>query len=148
MIYFNYILQLNKDRYLLRRTPQTITSIIQPFNENLFNFKKVNVNEILLQCCNQLNENSAGVGMITFLINNSPLTKYHSLICPRVQDNLPQIITHDSIEFAIDFLTGLNDRSYRIGFNSLGAFASVNHLHLHLIHLPEKLFLEDVASLN
>lgn len=127
----------------LRRTPQTITSVVQPFKENVFNFKKVNECEIVLHC---LSTYKSSEGLITFLINNSPLTKFHSLICPRLQDSLPQIITKECIEFAIDFITGLSDRSYRIGYNSLGAFASVNHLHMHLIQVPERLFVEDVVS--
>lgn len=87
-------------------------------------------------------------GTTTFLVNNSPLTKYHSLICPRINESLPQILTKESIEFAIDAITGFNDRSYRIGYNSLGALASVNHLHMHLIHVPEKLYVEDAVSMR
>lgn len=143
---WSYPLQLNTDRYSLRRPPQTITSMVQPFNENVFNFKKVNEKEILLQCRNQLSTNPSNDGIITFLINNSPLTKYHSLICPRVHEGLPQIITKECIEFAINIIFGFNDRSYRIGYNSLGAFASVNHLHIHLFHVPEKLYVEDAVS--
>lgn len=134
------------ERSSLRRTPQTITSVVQPFNENVFNFKKVNECEILLQCQNQQNTNTSPGGIVTFLINSSPLTRFHSLVCPRLQDSLPQIITKECIEFAIDFITGLGDRSYRIGYNSLGAFASVNHLHMHLIQVQEKLFVEDAVS--
>lgn len=139
-------MKLNTDRYSLRRTPQTITSVVQPFNENQFNFKKVNEKEVILQCRSQLSTNSSDDGVITLLINNSPLTKSHSLICPRVHEVLPQIITKECIEFAIDVIFGFNDRSYRIGYNSLGAFASVNHLHIHLFHVPEKLYVEDAVS--
>lgn len=137
---------MNTDRTTLRRKPQAITSVVQPFNENVFNFNKVNECEILFQYHNQLNGNVAANDVTTFLINNSPLTKFHSLICPRKSENLPQILTQECIELAIDLLTGLNERSYRIGYNSLGAFASVNHLHLHLIWLTEKLFVEDAVS--
>lgn len=128
---------------MLRRKPQTITSIVQPFDESLFNFTKASKSEVLLQCQSQLGSTESGI--TTFLINNSPLTKFHSLICPRLGDKLSQIITKESVEFAIDLLTGLNDRCYRIGYNSLCALASVNHLHLHLMHLPEKIFIEDVV---
>lgn len=128
----------------MRRVPQTITSIVQPFNENLFNFKKVNKCEVVLQCQSQLNSELSG--STTFIVNNSPLTKFHTLICPRVNENLSQVITKECIEFAIDFLTGLNNRNYRIGYNSLGAFASVNHLHLHLLQIPEKLYIENAVS--
>lgn len=139
---------MNTERSTLRRPPQTITSIVQPFNENSFNFNKVRDCEILLRCHNQLttDPDPNANGLTTFLINNSPLTKYHSLICPRLKENLPQIITKESIELAIDIVTGLNNRSYRIGYNSMGAFASVNHLHMHLICVEEKLFIEDAVS--
>lgn len=128
----------------MRRVPQIITSIVQPFNENWFNFKKVNECEVILQCQSQLNSESSGI--TTIIVNNSPLTKFHTLICPRVNECLSQVINKESIEFAIDLITGLNDRSYRIGYNSLGALASVNHLHLHLLHVPEKLYIENAVS--
>lgn len=54
-------------------------------------------------------------------------------------------MTQECIEFALDLITGLDDHSYRIGYNSLGAFSSVNHLHLHLIHVTVKLFVEDAV---
>lgn len=136
---------MNTERSALRRPPQPITSIVQPFDGNAFNFNKVHDCEILFKCHNQLSTNPSANGLTTFLINNSPLTKYHSLICPRLKENLPQILTKECIELAIDIITGLNNRSYRIGYNSLGAFASVNHLHMHLICVEEKLFVEDVV---
>ena len=137
---------MNTERTSLRRPPQTITSIVQPFNENAFNFNKCQDCEILLRCHDHLSTNPFTNGLTTFVVNNSPLTKYHSLICPRLKENLPQIITKESIELAIDIVTGLNNRSYRIGYNSMGACASLNHLHMHLICVEEKLYVEDVVS--
>lgn len=130
----------------MRRPPQTITSIVQPFDETAFNFNKVHECEHLLKCHSQLSTQPRATGLTTLLINNSPLTKYHTLICPRLNENLPQIITKECIELAIDMVTGLNNRSYRIGYNSMGAFASVNHLHMHLVCVEEKLFVEDAVS--
>lgn len=140
----------------MRRKPQTITSIVQPFDGKLFNFTNVNECEVIVRCRIQLDnsmneskdeaENKSKDAITTFLVNNSPLTKYHSLICPRLTDGLSQVITNECIELAIDIMSGFNDRCYRIGYNSLGALASVNHLHLHLMHIPEKLFLEEVVS--
>lgn len=141
------LFQLNTERTSLRRKPQVITSVVQPFNENAFNFNKVSECEVLLRCQSQLNDEANSTqGTITFLVNNSPITKYHSLICPRLTENLLQVITKESIEFAIDLMTGLNDRCYRIGYNSLGAFSSLNHLHMHLIHVTEKMYVEDAVS--
>ena len=36
-------------------------------------------------------------------------------------------------------------RGFRIGFNSLCAFASVNHAHLHAYYLDRELFVESVV---
>lgn len=131
----------------MRRKPQIITSIVQPFNDDLFNFKKVKECEVLLRCQDRLDTDSTH-GTVTFLVNDSPLTKFHALICPRLDDGLSQVMTKECIEFAIDLIAGFNDRCYRLGYNSLGAFASVNHLHLHLIHVEEKMYAEDAVSYN
>lgn len=37
-------------------------------------------------------------------------------------------------------------RSFRIGYNSPGALASVNHLHLHLLYIERKLYLTEVVK--
>lgn len=132
-------LQLNTERTVLRREPEKILSIVPPFDEHKFNFNKINPCEILFECQNGLNGCN---GNVTFLINNSPLTKYHSLICPSLSDNLPQVLAKDAISFAIDVIYGFNDRNFRIGFNSPGAFASVNHLHMHLMHIDKELYVE------
>lgn len=139
--------QLNVERSTQRRPPQQITSIAQPFDAASFNFNKVNDCEILIKCNYRLHGRSDTDALVTFLINNSPLTRYHSLICPRLSDNLSQILTEQSIRFAVDVLRGFDDNCYRIGFNSLGAFASVNHLHMHLMHIEMDLFIENVVRI-
>lgn len=138
--------QLNIERSTKRRPPQQMSSIAQPFDPNTFNFNKVNDSEILIKCNYRWHNQNEPDGLITFLINNSPLTKYHSLICPNLIGNLSQILTKQSICFAVDVLQGFDDKYYRIGYNSLGAFASVNHLHLHLMYIESDLFIENVVS--
>lgn len=133
--------QLNAHRTTLRRKPQIITSIVPIFNENEFNFNKINHKEILFNV--RLKQRTATV---TFLINNSPLTKYHTLLVPRLQENLPQLLTRESMSFVIQLLHNLNDKRFRIGYNSPGALASVNHLHLHLLYIEQRLFIEDVVK--
>lgn len=123
----------------MRRPPQIINSIVPAFDLNKFNFNKINPLEILLTT-------NYGNSVVTFLINNSPLTKYHSLICLDLNQNLPQILTENSVRFSIDLLECINDSKYKIGYNSPGALASVNHLHFHLIYLEETLYIEDVVS--
>lgn len=115
--------------------------MIPSFNENEFNFNKINHNEILFNV--QMVQRAATV---TFVINNSPLTKYHTLLVPRLKENLPQLLTRESMCFAIELLHNLNDNHFRIGYNSPGALASVNHLHLHLLYIEQHLFIEDVVK--
>lgn len=131
---YRFLIQLNPDRSTKRRPPQTITTITPQFNANEFNFNKINQQEILLR-----------MGNTTCLINNSPLTKYHSLLCPRLADNLPQILIADLVEFCVRLLIGFADERFKIGYNSPGALASVNHLHAHLIYLENRLAIEDVV---
>lgn len=83
---------------------------------------------------------------MTFLINNSPLTEHHILICPDLKGNLSQVLTASAVECGIEVLRQLNDRRYRIGYNSPGAWASVNHLHMHLLKIEEELYIERVVS--
>lgn len=128
---------MNKDRTTNRRKPQKIISVTPEFNASEFNFNKVNPDELLF---NVTYENE----VVTFLVNNSPLTSYHTLLCPSLSDNHSQILTKSSISFAIRFLTSLNERCWRIGYNSPGALASVNHLHLHLMKIDEELYVEGV----
>lgn len=81
------------------------------------------------------------------MINNSPLTKYHILIVPQLESCLPQIITKEAIEVALNIMQATNDKAVRIGYNSPGALASVNHLHLHIVYVEHDLYIEDVVSL-
>lgn len=147
-----FIFQLNKERITLRRPPQIIQSIQPKFNENEFNFCKINEKEILFNV--KFNEDKDNGdededdNRITFLINNSPLTKHHLLIVPNLNNHLPQILTKDAIKFSIQMLHQLNEHSYRIGYNSPGALASVNHLHLHLMCIEENLYVENAVSIT
>jgi GDP-D-glucose phosphorylase len=125
----------------MRRKPQTIDSITPAFDEYAFNFTKVNENEYLF---NVILKDMT----VSFLINQSPLTPYHSLICPNLMEKHPQILTLDSIKIAMQLMLGFDDRKYRIGFNSPGALASVNHLHMHLIVIEEQLCIEKAVSIK
>uniref|UniRef100_A0A336LMW2 CSON002930 protein n=1 Tax=Culicoides sonorensis TaxID=179676 RepID=A0A336LMW2_CULSO len=136
---YGFLVQLNPDRSSKRRAPQLIESLDTPFDSQEFNFTKVNDQEVLFSI------NSDKFKDITFLINNSPLTQYHSLICPRLNACLPQKLTDEGLEFCLELLYNLNDPGYKIGYNSPLALASVNHLHLHLIYIPSnKLYVENL----
>lgn len=46
--------------------------------------------------------------------------------------NMLAQLTEDAISVALSFATELHSPSFRVGYNSLGAFASVNHLHFQI----------------
>lgn len=81
------------------------------------------------------------------LINVSPIDHCHVLLVPRVLDCLPQALTPDTALLALQFAAELGGSSssrsgsgaFRVGYNSLGAFATINHLHFHAYHLPAAL---------
>ncbi|XP_030028493.2 GDP-D-glucose phosphorylase 1 [Manduca sexta] len=122
-----YLLQLNPERGTNRRIPEQINNIRQEFDENKFNFTKISSKEILFSLCEDDDQDTH-----LLVINVSPISRYHSLLCPSVNKKLPQVVTHESLQLAVNVVLIAQDRNVRIGFNSLCAMASVNHLHYHL----------------
>ncbi|XP_030587796.1 GDP-D-glucose phosphorylase 1 isoform X2 [Archocentrus centrarchus] len=52
------------------------------------------------------------------------------------------VLTRFAIQVGIEAVLLSSDPAFRMGFNSLGAFASVNHLHLHGYYLDHALKIE------
>merc|ERR1711865_1161205 len=63
-------------------------------------------------------------------INISPLASLHMLFPWFIHERRPQVLTHDSIERAAAVAAQYGDL-FKLVFNSLGAWASQNHLHWH-----------------
>lgn len=53
-----------------------------------------------------------------------------------------QVLTKQSLCFAFQVICLSNHQSLRLGFNSLGAMASVNHMHWHLYYFDYELAIE------
>lgn len=70
------------------------------------------------------------------LINVSPIFPGHGLFVPYVGRGLPQAANAELITLCLRlarlFAAGQGRPDARLGFNSLAAFASVNHAHFHL----------------
>lgn len=133
-----FVAQFNEGRGFLRRKPQNTIHLKMPFNDNLFNFTKVDESEALLKI-----EVANLVDEAVILINNSPIEWCSSLLVPNPEKKYPQIATKESIIMALSIMSSSGDTTLRMGFNSLGAAASVNHLHWHLYRLPFPLLVED-----
>lgn len=80
------------------------------------------------------------------VINVSPLEFGHVLFIPDPSLCLTQILTYDLMRFGLEAILLSAHPGFRVGFNSLGAFASVNHLHLHGFYLDQELLIESSSS--
>ncbi|XP_012257138.2 GDP-D-glucose phosphorylase 1 [Athalia rosae] len=132
---YGFLAQLNPDRGEKRRKPEDITTMVQPFDSNIFNFTKISDNEILFDIGN-------GDGNDVIAVNVSPIEVYHSLLITERFECLPQRVTKYSLKKAIELLLLSKSPYLRVVFNSLCAHASVNHLHWHLYYFKYQMPLE------
>ena len=54
------------------------------------------------------------------------------LLIPRILERLPQRIDHESLLLALYMAREAASPHFRLGYNSLGAFATINHLHFQV----------------
>lgn len=62
----------------------------------------------------------------------SPIEYGHVLLVPKIVDQIPQQIDTDSLELALNMAVEARNPFFRLGYNSLGAFATINHLHFQV----------------
>ncbi|PON41182.1 GDP-L-galactose/GDP-D-glucose phosphorylase [Parasponia andersonii] len=142
---YGFVAQLNEGRHLKKRpTEFRVDKVLQPFDENKFNFTKVGQEEVLFQFEASEDgdiqffpsapidaENSPSV----VAINVSPIEYGHVLLIPRILDCLPQRIDRESFLLALHMAAEAGNPYFRLGYNSLGAFATINHLHFQAYFL-------------
>ncbi|KXZ45054.1 hypothetical protein GPECTOR_59g663 [Gonium pectorale] len=166
-----FIAQLNEGRATKKRpTEFAADRVVQPFNPDKFNFLKAAMGEVLLAfqpsgasgsaggaaAAQRLLAPAAPLGTAAgggdaasphlVLINVSPIDYGHVLLLPRVLDRLPQALDAGSVALALQFAREMGSPSFRVGYNSLGAFGTINHLHFHTYHLPLPLPIERAAA--
>ncbi|XP_058107899.1 GDP-L-galactose phosphorylase 2-like isoform X1 [Magnolia sinica] len=142
---YGFVAQLNKGRHLKKRpTEFRVDRVLQPFDGNKFNFTKVGQEEVLFMF--QESEGgkvyyseSAPISTTNspsvIAINVSPIEYGHVLLIPLVLDCLPQRIDHQSFLLALHMAAEAGNPFFRLGYNSLGAFATINHLHFQAYYL-------------
>ncbi|KAJ3671623.1 hypothetical protein LUZ60_007702 [Juncus effusus] len=133
-----FVAQLNEGRHLKKRpTEFRVDRVLQPFDPAKFNFTKVGQEEVLFQL-EQSSDDSyyldracvdANRAPNVVAINVSPIEYGHVLLIPRVLDCYPQRIDRDGFLLALHMASEANSPYFRLGYNSLGAFATINHLH-------------------
>jgi len=141
---YGFIAQLNIGRLLKKRpTEFKVDRVLQAFDGTKFNFTKADSAEVLFRF-----EETDADGESTFhemapvtrstnvvLINVSPIEYGHLLLVPRIFDCLPQRIEAKSLLLAMQFAIEVDNPYFRVAYNSLGAFATINHLHFQAYYL-------------
>ncbi|MFS7985398.1 putative GDP-L-galactose phosphorylase [Helianthus anomalus] len=151
-----FIAQLNEGRHLKKRpTEFQVDKVLQAFDENKFNFTKVGQEEVLFQFEPSEDgevrfypnapidvDNSPSV----VAINVSPIEYGHVLLIPRILEHLPQKIDYESLLLALHMAHEAGSPYFRVGYNSLGAFATINHLHFQAYYLAVPFPIEKAAT--
>jgi len=133
-----YLAQCQLNRAKLRRPPQSMLSIKQKFDKEKFNFNKIDESKELV--CQLVNKDRARqMERDILIINVSPADNGHSLLVPQVEAGLPQVLTNHSILLSLEVMKLSTSPHIKMAFNSLCAYASVNHLHWHLYYQPHNL---------
>ncbi|NXK57064.1 GDPP1 phosphorylase, partial [Chauna torquata] len=142
------VAQLNIQRGTERRRPQAVHSLTQPFDPREFNFTQIRPEELLLRLrrCPPDGGSPAAPDHVLAVINVSPLERGHVLLLPEPALGLPQALTPQLLRFGLEALLLSAHPGFRVGFNSLGASASVNHLHLHGFYLGHPLLVESAPA--
>ncbi|WJX31691.1 Phosphate metabolism transcription protein [Trifolium repens] len=158
-----FIAQLNEGRHLKKRpTEFRVDKVLQPFDETKFNFTKVGQEEILFQFEASTEGDAQFFPNVPIdvenspsfvAINVSPIEYGHVLLIPRIFECLPQRIDHASFLLALHMAAEAGNPYFRLGYNSLGAFATINHLHFQAYYLAlpfpiEKAPTKKIAGIN
>ena len=131
--HFKFSFHLNVNRLTLKRKGQRMDSIKVDINKDEFNFTKINENERLFDIIiNNLVDKKVING--TMIVNNAPIEFASSLLVLELDKCLPQIFLKESLLLALYVCSSSASKYLRLGFNSAGANASVNHNHWHVYY--------------
>jgi hypothetical protein len=112
----------------LRNSQRPMTSIQAPFEEQGFNFNKPFMQQEVLWSGELLDTR------FNLYFNKYPFVDLHCLLVPERELCLPQYHREDMHGFVWQLVRQLSAGlpGIRVGYNALGAYASVNHLHYQL----------------
>lgn len=114
-----------------RNATLEISSVYKKFDKSAFNFNKPFLKtERFKKCkCDGMD--------ISLFYNKFPFVPCHTLLVPEQKKGHPQFLRRRFHYFAFDLIKSLE--GFTMGYNSVGAYASVNHLHFQLFTENEPL---------
>lgn len=86
------------------------------------------------------------MGPLLRLSQVSPIGYGHVLLIPRILDLLPQRIDRQSFSLALFLSKEARSPYFKVGYNSLGAFATINHLHFQVSNQPIPQFMVPILK--
>lgn len=134
------VVQFSEEHWLRKRggppsegiTEQVVMESVDP---EAFNFNKVSPAEKLCVVEAFPPEHPSGAMRVSIFVNVSPLAYGHVLLVPQVDPLRPQVLTEEMMLCGLHLLSKSGRRDFRLFFNSLLAFASVNHFHWQGMYL-------------
>ncbi len=113
-----------------RSSTEILKSIHQDFDEIKFHFNKPFLKPEILWQGNYESSDHKNKN-VCVLYNKFPFSNYHLLLAVSPEKNLPQFLTQDTHEYMATLVNDVGKvfPGFGVGFNSLAAGASVNHLH-------------------
>ena len=145
---YGFVAQLNEGRATKKRpTEFTVGAVREAFDPAKFNFTKADLAEVLFQfepACGMLPASAASdyterggvhASPSLVLINVSPIEYGHVLLVPHALSCLPQQLRPDLLLLALHLAREADNPYFRVGYNSMGAYATINHLHFQAYYL-------------
>jgi hypothetical protein len=152
------VVQFNQEHIRTKRPASTAAAsptvaaipVSQPFNFEKFHFLKCKPTEIIVKIrldgtpdvsyaahVGRLLPEDSHLAEHPWFINANPLLPGHGLLTPFAHECRPQIMNSSCLEVGVRAAALSTRDDLRIGFNSLGAWASVNHFHLHTFYVRD-----------
>ncbi|MDH5660034.1 MAG: hypothetical protein OEY65_03480 [Gammaproteobacteria bacterium] len=121
---FNHIRGFRPNRI----SKQKIDSLLLDFSAAEFNFNKPFLAK------ERLWEGDFRKNQFSLYYNKYPFANYHTLLVPEREKQLPQFLHLSHHNMMWEFLESIGEQinEVGVGYNSRGAFSSVNHLHFQL----------------
>jgi len=101
-------------------------SVKEKYDESKFQFNKAREEEVIVDVTLD------GV-RCDVLVNTNPFMRGHILITPERERGHNQYFRGETAKVMLEMLRTADRKSFKIAYNSVGAFASINHLHIQAV---------------